>query len=430
MPQQDILFLDTETFNETPIGHGTYKYMETVELMLLPWALNDELVAVEDITRGDKIPNKLLDALQDKRILKVAHEVPFDRGVLDAALKIDIPIEQWHDTVIQASLHALPGKLTALCDIFNVPEELSKSPNGRQLIQLFCKPRPKNCKERRATRHTHPKQWAEFVKYAGSDVESMRWLFHHLPTWNYPDNPFERQLWELDSRINRRGFAVDLDLAKGAIEAVSRAKKQNAAMTTEATKGAVTACTQRDKLLAHILSEYGVKLPNMQADTLRRRIEDENLPEAVRDLLALRLEAASTGDSKYKALLKSVSSDGRVRGMLVFAGARRTARWAARILQIHNLIKIPKWVKLIYDDAADATAAGVVDLLYDNPFKLVPKLVRACIISPEGRRLDISDLSNVEGRVCAWLAGESWKLKAFADYDKGICEDIYMLGYS
>ena len=38
--------------------------------------------------------------------------------------------------------------------------------------------------------------------------------------------------------------------------------------------GEVSAPSKRDALLKHIVEYYGVTLPDMKADTLRRRVED------------------------------------------------------------------------------------------------------------------------------------------------------------
>ena len=54
MPQ--ILYLDTETYNEQPIANGVYAYAETVEIMLFQYAFNDVLVCVVDLANGEKLP--------------------------------------------------------------------------------------------------------------------------------------------------------------------------------------------------------------------------------------------------------------------------------------------------------------------------------------------------------------------------------------
>jgi DNA polymerase len=98
---------------------------------------------------------------------------------------------------------------------------------------LFCKPRPATRKVRRATRETHPAEWAKFVEYAGLDIEAMRAIDKKLPAWNYQAG--ELALWHLDQAINDRGVMVDTDLAHEAVRAVERAQKVLAHRTNELT---------------------------------------------------------------------------------------------------------------------------------------------------------------------------------------------------
>lgn len=417
---------DLETFSTVPLSHGTYRYAEAAEILLFAYAVDEGPVQVLDATQRPQ------DVVAVVRLANscdevVFHNSMFDRAVLEANGH-HIPIGKWRDTFVQALCHSLPGGLKKLCEIYRVPEDVAKVDGGRDLIHLFCKPRPKNSELRRATRETHPKEWAEFVRYAGNDIEAMRYLYKRLPTWNYSGE--ELALWHLDQVINDRGMHVDQELARAAVATIAREKRRLSAETQAATSGAVSSTTQRDALLRYILREHGVELPDLTKDTLERRINDENLPDAVRYLLQNRQQAASGAPAKYEALLKGVSSDGRLRGTTQFCGAMRTGRSAGRTFQPHNLMRTPRYVKAMYDEAIEAITAGAADVIYENPTEVIAGVVRGAITAGPGKKLGIADWSNIEGRILSWESGEKWKIEAFRAFDAGAGHDLYALAYA
>ncbi len=185
----------------------------------------------------------------------------------------------------------------------------------------------------------------------------------------------------------------------------------------------------------------------MKADTLERRIDDPDLPDELKELLRIRLMTSSTSTTKYKALVRAVSKDGRLRGLLQFCGASRTGRWAGRTFQPQNLPRLildaiaawfgirPAQVKEEHVEEYLATGiaavkGGCADLLFDDVMSMCVNIIRGCLVAPPGKKLVVSDLANIEGRFAAWLAGEHWKLKAFRDYDEGSGHDNYVLAYS
>lgn len=435
---QHILYLDTETYNEHPISKGVYAYAETVEIMLFQYAFNDSPVCVVDLADGAKLPQEVINLLLNPEVILFAQNSMFDRTVLirgnlfkdrpDIINAISKP-ERWRDSMVIAYAHSLKGGLGDLCEIFKLDNDQAKDKEGKALVQLFCKPRPKTSKIRRATSKTHPDEWEKFKHYAKQDIVSMREVVKKMPNWNMLENGFELSLWHLDQCINDRGVCIDVDLAEKAVECIDIEQRRLADETNNMTDGEVQTATQRDAMLRHIAGAYGITLNDLTASTIERRLNDPDLPDGLKELLAVRQQASTTSTSKYKALINRVNSDGRLRGTLQFMGAPRTGRWAGRGFQPQNLTRptLPQWQ---IDLGIEAIKSGTADLLTDNIMKLTSNTLRGCICAPEGKKLVVSDLSNIEGRVLAWLAGESWKIKAFQDYDNGTGHDLYKLSYS
>jgi DNA polymerase len=331
------LWFDCETYSECDLKkHGTHRYAEhpSTRIIVAQWAADDGEPEVLDCTKYD-VPHELLDELAAGSSVVVAHNSVFDRTILRHCWGIDIPIERWRDTMVKALAHGLPGSLDKIGTVLGLPADEVKDKRGRELIQLFCKPRPKNMKLRRAASETHPTEWAEFLEYSRQDIIAMRAIDARLPRWN-AEGP-ELALWHLDQRINDRGFAIDLELAHAAVRATGSEKARIKGEVREATDGLVSGPSKRDDMLAFILAEYGVELPDMKADTLRRRLEDPELPDGVKLLISLRLESNKASTAKYQAAINATSADGRMRNTMQFCGAQRTGRWAHRQFQPGNM---------------------------------------------------------------------------------------------
>ncbi len=446
----ELLDLDFETYSDVPIKHGTHKYAENAEQIIFAYGIDNKPPRAIDLTLGCKGDRSMIDDMIMEARTYRAHNSHFDRTIMAKALNTTkamkhaaTKVEAWRDTMVQAMVHGLPGKLETLCDIFKIDADKAKDKRGKALIRLFCMPRkfghslnkadfasPKDFREAlaaareawlgRATGLTHPNDWYDMMDYATDDIVAMRQIGGKLPTWNYQG--VELALWHMDQHINDRGTWIDLDLVQGATRAVSRELAHLAEKTVIATQGEVSSTNKRDKLILYILKQYGIVLPDLKSSTVEEYIDRNDIPPELRALLVIRIQASTTSTSKYNALLRGVSKDGRLRGLLQYAGALRTLRWAGRLFQPQNLPR-PTLKKHEIDEGIQLILADVADLLAPDVMRLCSSAIRGTIAAPPGKKLVIADLSNIEGRGQAWLAGEKWKLQAFRDYDTILTDD-------
>jgi CHC2 zinc finger/Toprim domain len=90
-------------------------------------------------------------------------------------------------------------------------------------------------------------------------------------------------------------------------------------------------------------------------------------------------------------------------------------RWTSLGVNLHNLSRNdaehPSLINAILaGDRAEIARYGV-------PIEVIAQLARAALCAAPGHELICADLSAIESRIPAWIAGEEWKLENFRQYD-------------
>ena len=443
--EPELIFIDHETFNEldlTKVGSYAYAAHPSAEIMLTTYAFGDEAVQCYDATDGSRIPKELRDILRwlhrnpgkkGNPKLVGANYIMFDRLMLKSCWDFDISVADIIDTRVLAYRHSLPGSLGEQCAALQIAAEMSKDKRGKQLINRFCKPTPKNYKVRRYTKETHPQEWAEFIHYAEMDIVSDREVYYSIPDWG--NIPFEDTVLAIDVAVNDRGFYVDTALAKSAIKAVQTHKEELKAEALERFGGALTGNAFLP-LLRELAPAH--EILNAQKAHLTDLLSEDDLPDEARTIIEMRLGASSTASTKYNPLLLGLNADGRRRGCLQYGGASRTLRWSGKGFQPQNLAR---GYFTDYDDDGNYTGeltTGIEMLLRDRAHwvydvsKLTATTVRSCVIPEPGKKFVVADYSNVEGRGIAWLANEQSAIDVFlsgVDAYKTLAASMFKISY-
>jgi DNA polymerase len=143
----------------------------------------------------------------------------------------------------------------------------------------------------------------------------------------------EQLVWEHTLRTNQRAVGTDGALIKNMLAiAAARLLEVNEELQ-RLTSGTVETAHQRERIQAFVAKE-GYPLEDLQAATVERALEDPALPSNIRQVLALRLEAAH--GLKVESLLACRRLDGGIPDTLIYHGAG-PGRFTSRTPQLQNL---------------------------------------------------------------------------------------------
>lgn len=406
------LFIDIETYSSVDIKEsGAYKYIESpdFEILIIGYAIDDNDVKIIDLAQDDDMLQEFLEALQDPKVRKVAHNAVFER-LSFKRIGLDIPIEEWYCTSVKAAYCGLPLSLDSVSKVLDLDNK--KLDTGKLLIKYFscpCKPTKINGGRTRNYPWHAPDKWEMYKEYNVYDVLAEREIYKRLEEYEIPE--IERKLYALDQRINDYGILVDKELASAAI-AVDNIYTELLLDKAKALTG-IDNPNSGAQVKAWIKEKTGIAVESLNKANMPKVLEQfKNYPE-VSELLDLRNKLSKTSIKKYYAMLNCAMSDDRVRGTFQFYGANRTGRWAGRLLQLQNLSKNHVSNIQIPRDLIRAKDWESVEMLYDDVPDILSQLVRTALIAAEGKVFSVADFSAIEARVISWLANEKWRLDVF-----------------
>lgn len=408
------LAIDLETYSNNDIKYSVYKYVEApdFEILLFAYAFDDDPVRVVDMAQGETLPDDVKAALYDKDVIKTAFNANFEINCLKKYFP-DLPEEQWECDRILSLYNSYPPHLAAVAKAMHFDEDQQKDTRGKALIRYFClpcKPTKANGGRTRNYPKDAPDKWAIFKEYNRQDVVVERAIRDKLVNLRPPD--FEHENWLIDQAINRNGIMVNQTLVDNAIRLSGE---------------------YREKLLARAMEITGLDNPNSPLqikgwleERLGRAVDSlskaavadllaEDIPSDVREMLSIRQKISKSSIKKYDAMRLAACKDSRIRGMFQFYGAARTGRFAGRIVQLQNL---PRNSMPDLDLARNMVLEGdleTLEMCYEDVQDVLSQLIRTALEAPPGKRFIVADFSAIEARVIAWLAGEEWEMKAFAE---------------
>ena len=430
MAEITSLEIDIESFSSVDLKKcGVYKYAESpdFEILLFGVSVDGGDVTVYDLASGDTVPEEIIRALADDSVIKWAYNASFERVCLSVWLRRNYPqyfssysIEDdtvrnyldpssWRCSLVWGAYMGLPLSLEGIGKVLKL--ENQKMAEGKALIRYFCvpcKPTKANGGRMRNLPEHDPVKWSTFIAYNKRDVETEMAIQQKLSKFPVPDFLWEE--YHLDQEINDRGIQLDMVLVEQAIAIDKRSREELSAKMRQLTALENPNSVQQMK---EWLTKHGLEVDCLDKKAVKELLK--TAPPELAEVLELRRQLAKSSVKKYQAMQNAVCADGRARGMFQFYGANRSGRWAGRLIQLQNL---PQNHMAHLEDARILVRSGdyaLLSALYDSVPEVLSELIRTAFVPRDGYKFIVSDFSAIEARVLSFLAGESWRLKVFAE---------------
>ena len=403
------------------VGADVYSRSPSLIVTVLAWAFDSG--PVHSVTCPKTLPTELLDHLQSGGESR-GWAAQFEWAILTNHFGLRLATHQ-AVCVMQKALHSgLPAALEDAGPAIGAPQH--KDATARRLMLQLSKPR-KNRGGPDSFWHVDDLSKLDALEaYCRQDVEAERaidGMIADLP-------PMERAISIMDRQANDRGVKLDLKFVT-ALKAL--ALDETAKLNRECeglTQGAVTSPgTQTARLLAWLNARLPEPIPDVGKETVANELAKfGHGPDArgtvVRRVLEIRQEIAKSSLKKLDAMLRCAGPGDRVRGQLAYYGAFRTGRFAGRLIQPQNFPRATiKDVNSFtrYMLRTKTPDADFVRCVWGKPLDAIATALRGCLVPASGKVFVVRDLSQIEARVIAWLAGQGDILAVF-----GRGEDVYV----
>ena len=383
-----IVYIDFETASLVDLnecGGARYSADPSTRIICTGYALDLEPVIIQE----DGFMPDIFEEYIEKGHIFCAHNAMFELMIWN---RFWGKAPKFKCTMAKASSCGAPRSLERAAKALQLGFE--KDINGTRLINKFSKP----------NRHGGfdlPKDFTadarEFYEYCRKDIEVTRAIDERLPDISED----EQKIYELTTKINLRGLAIDLEFTRAAEFIADGLGVKAVKRLAELTDGTILSISQVERIKNYLNTNFNLTLPDLTADTLEG-LKDVVMPEKAREIINIRMQNSLSSVKKFHRINES-AQDGRVKDFLVYHGAL-TGRWSSKTVQFQNLPKgnsSETAVSLVKSRDVDAFA-----MLYDSPMTTISDLIRGAIVAPEGKKLLVADYASIEARVVLWLAGQ------------------------